>query len=540
MYVAVVPNRNSPPAILLREGYREDGRVKTRTLANITNWKPERIEAFRRALKGEFDGIALDVDPIVDKNFGILFALKKLADRLGITKALGKSRLGKIALFLVLARIADRGSRLSAVRWSEDHCVEEILGLDSVNGKEIYNALEWLYEKQAKIEKKLFDVYIRNKGETQALVLYDVTSSYLEGDCNELAAFGYDRDGKKGKKQIVVGLLTAADGEPLSIEVFEGNTSDPRTVASQIAKLKERFKVKDVVFVGDRGMVKKKGKEALKENGLKYISGLTNPQVRKLLKQGVIQLDLFDETVCEVQNSSVRLVLRKNDKVRWREHQRREDKLARLTELVEERNAFVMTSKRADPEAGLNRLIKWAGRYKLSSFVTLTLDDRRIVLTVDEEAKTSAGLLDGCYVLETDVSRDSMDCRAIDERYRSLQQVERDFRTLKNGFLEIRPIFVRKAARTRGHAFVAMLALKIIREAQEKLKKAFGSAEGREAILLDDALRILSRFCFYRWAIKDKEFLRLPQPDQRITAVFTAFGISPPRKSSRSMLAVDS
>jgi transposase len=528
MYVAVVPNRNSPPAILLREGYREGGKVKSRTLANLSDWKAERIEALKRALRGELDGLVGDADPTSDRIFGVLFVLKELADRLDITRALSRAPMGKLALFLVLARVATQGSRLSAVRWAEDHCVSEILGLDSVSEKQLYQALDWLTKHQERIEKKLYRAYAKKKGSPNMLVLYDVTSSYLEGECNELGQFGYCRDKKKGKKQIVIGLLTAADGEPLSVKVFEGNTSDPETVASQIEILKSRFAVEDVVFVGDRGMVKSKGKTALKESGFKYITALTNPQVRKLLKENILQPDLFDETVCDVEYRGLRLILRKNEKVRRKEEARREDKLRRLRELVQERNAFVSTSQRAQPEAGLRKLTNWTRRYKISSFVTLCLDHGQIVMSIDEQARADAGLLDGCHVLETDVSGEKMDAKTVDERYRSLQQVERNFRTLKTGFLEIRPVFVRKADRTRGHALVSMLALKIVREAQELLGKAIPSL-GKNNFGLEDALGSLSRWCFQSYHTDTVAFLRLQKPDHRQHAILTTLGIHPPR-----------
>jgi len=522
MYVAVVPNRNSPPAILLREGYREDGKVKNRTLANLSSWKPERIEALRRALKGEFDGLVGDVDPMSDRIFGVLFVLNKLAQRLGITKVLGWSRMGKLALFLVLARVADQGSRLSAVRWAQDHCVAEILGLDGVSEKELYHALDWLAQHQDKIEKKLYRRYAKEKGAPNVLVLYDVTSAYLEGECHELGRYGYCRDKKKGKKQVVVGLLTSADGEPLSVKVFEGNTADPETVASQIEVLKRRFAVEDVVFVGDRGMVKSKGKEALRESGFKHITALTNPQVRKLLKEGILQLDLFDETVCEVRHGALRLVLRRNEKVRRKEQARRDDKLRKLQELIEVRNAFVSASKRADPEAGLRQMSSWSKRHRISSFSALSVEGGRIILRVDEQAKADAGLLDGCYVLETDVGQEKMEAKTVDERYRSLQQVERNFRTLKTGFLEIRPLFIRKAGRTQGHALVCMMALKIVREMEQLLKSPLLGAGP------SDALLSLSRWCFQRYDMGGPTFLRLQRPDQRQVSILDALGIRPP------------
>jgi hypothetical protein len=284
----------------------------------------------------------------------------------------------------------------------------------------LYRALDWLAARQDEFERKLYLNYKRKKETKNILVLYDVTLSYLEGQRNEYGEYGYDRDKKKGKKQIVIGLLTGPDGEPLSVTVFKGNTSDPCTVSTQIATLKERFGIKDVVFVGDRGMVKNKGKQALFENGFKYITALTDPQVRKLLKENVIQLNLFDTAVCEVTHRNVRLVLRRNEAVTRKEARRRENKLDRFRELIAKRNEFVLNSQRADPEAGLRKLAKWAARHKLSSFVELSLNNNRIELIVDEHAQSEAGLLDGCYVMETDVSADMMDAETVDERYRSL------------------------------------------------------------------------------------------------------------------------
>jgi len=534
MYVATIPNRNSPPAILLREGFREGGKVKTRTLANITHWPPERIEALRGCLKGLFDHVAGTDDPVSDRVFAVLFVLKEIAQRLGIVQGLGRGRTATRALFLVLARVAHQGSRLSAVRWAADHAVAEILGLSSFDEDDLYDALDWLADHQETIEKRLFKTYVKDKGQPPALVLYDVTSSYFEGQQNELAEFGHNRDGKRGKKQIVIGLLTAPDGEPLAVRVFRGNTSDPTTVAEPIEILKERFRIREVVFVGDRGMVKSKGKKALSASQFKYITALTDPQTRKLLKKDVIQMGLFDEEACEVDHGEVRLVLRRNPAVARKEARRRQDKLRRLEKLVHERNAFVKGSKRAKPEAGLGRLNAWTKSHKISSFVALRLEDRRIVIEIDDQGKANHGLLDGCYVLETDVSADKMDAETIDDRYRDLQKVERDFRNMKTFLLEIRPIFVRKKSRTIGHVFCAMLALKISREIQSGLKAAFGTTEqGKDALTVTDALNALSRLCFQRQEVSGQEILSLPRPDVRQEAIFKALGVTPPRNAKR-------
>jgi hypothetical protein len=262
-----VPNRHSPPAILLRESFREGGKVRTRTLANLTSWAPARIEALRRALKGEFDGLSGDLPPTCGPIFAVLCVLKQFADRLGLTRVLGKERLAKLALFLVLVRVAAQGSRLSAVRWAAHHAVAETLGLGRVDSDDLYTALDALAPRQAQIEDALYHVVRRQTGPSPTVVLYDVTASSFEGECTDLAAFGYNRDKKPGKAQIVLGLMTMADGEPIAVHVFDGNTADPLTVPAQVETLRTRFGSTEVVFVGDRGMVQTKGQAALATAG---------------------------------------------------------------------------------------------------------------------------------------------------------------------------------------------------------------------------------------------------------------------------------
>lgn len=530
MFIATVPNRNSPPTILLRESYREEGKVKTRTLSNLTHWKPEKLDALRKALRGEYLGPGT---PESGKVFGTLFALKRLADELEITGALGHHEQAPLALFLVLARIAHGGSRLSAVRFAKQQAVEEVLNLEAFDEDDLYAALDWLEGEQTKIEQRLYKSYIDRCGTPPVLVLYDVTSSYFEGEQNELARFGYNRDGKRGKKQIVIGLLTADDGEPLAVRVFEGNTADPSTVATQIALLKTQFGIEEVVMVGDRGMLKAKGKQALKAEGWRYITALTDAQVRTLLKKGVLQTDLFDTDMTEVEHEGKRLILRRNEAVRHREQQRRDDKLTKLKQRIEERNAFVEAHVRAKPEAGLKQLQAWIKHHKLNAFVTITLTDRHIEMTINESAMQDSALLDGCYTLETNVSTDLMSPQTVEERYRDLQQVERNFRHLKTGFLEVRPIFLRKATRTKGHVFVAMLALKITRLFETKLRQAFGTTDASpDALTLDDALAALSRIIYLHYKEAGQVITRLPQPDPLQHSIFQALNISFPCNAS--------
>ncbi len=531
-----MPNRNSPPAILLRESYREGKTTKQRTLANLSRWDTARIEALRAALRGEFDdvkrailthGTSVESGPV----FGVLYALKKVAEDLGLPNVLGNSLLGKLSLFLVLSRIAHGGSRLSAVRWAKDHAVEEVLGLEAFDEEALYLALKSLAKRQEKIEKKLFENDVKRCGKAPGLFLYDVTSSYLEGEQNELGAFGYNRDGKKGKLQIVIGLLADEQGEPLAIRVFEGNTSDPSTVATQIEILKKRFGVTDVTFVGDRGMVKHSGKQALKAEGFHYISALTNPEIRKLLHSKTIQIHFFEEEVCEVEAGSLRYVLRKNESEARKEHHRLEDKCATLKKKVNERNAKVAASPRCNPKSGLRELELWVTGHKLSTFVKLSLKGRTLKITMDEAKKDHQMLLAGCYVLVTDVPKSQLDMQSVHDRYMYLERVEQDFRFMKTGFLEVRPIFVRKDEQTRGHVFVCMLALKLSREIKARLTGVFGTTDANpQAITLADALAALGRLCLLTYTADGTRVTRLPRPDEPQTRILEALKVQLPKK----------
>jgi len=523
MYIDTVPNRKSPPAVLLRESYREQGKVKKRTLANLSKLPAEVIAVIRQALAGP---VQLVTESVSGTIFGVLFVLNALAQQCGLQRALGHSRLASLTLFLVLARIAHQGSRLSAVRWARDHAVKAVLGLGSFDEEDLYAALDWAAEQQAAIEQRLYRDDVKRHGETPALVLYDVTSSYFEGEHNELSEYGYNRDGKKGKKQIVIGLLTASDGEPLSVEVFRGNTTDPQTIGAQVGKLASRFQVKEVVFVGDRGMIKAKGKVQLQQAHFRYISALTSPQIRKLINDKVIQPGLFDEQVVEVTHADKRLVLRRDPATQRKQQHRREDKLRRLKESVAKRNAFVAQSERARPEAGLRQLRQWASERKLCGFVELTLHEREIQLRIDEQAKADAALLDGCYCIESDVPVEHLSTQDVHDRYKDLQDVERNFRRLKTAFLEVRPIFVRKEQRTRGHVFIAMLALKVLRLMEQRLSASFATTDTNpEAENPESALAALSRLSLLHYTVGDQAIVGLPRADARQQQILDALQI---------------
>ena len=290
-----------------------------------------------------------------------------------------------------------------------------------------------------------------------------MTRSYLEGTHNELAAFGYNRDGKKGKRQMVIGLLCDEDGQPVSIEVFPGNTHDPQTFAAQITKVKARFGVHAITFVGDRGMSKGQQIEDLAQQGLHYLPAITKPQIDKLLRTGVLQLDLFDQEVAEVlADEGIRYVLRRNPVRAQEMRDTRQAKLATLQAQVAKQNHYLTEHPRANAQGALQKLVARAEKLRIADWVELTLTERVITLTIKEDAQQEAAKLDGCYVLKTDLTPAQAPKELVHDRYKDLASVEQAFRTCKTAHLEVRPIFLRREARTRAHAFVVMLAYLII------------------------------------------------------------------------------
>jgi transposase len=341
------------------------------------------------------------------------------------------------------------------------HAACDVLGLDAFDEDALYENLDWLAHRQAAVEEKLFAQ--RTKTPSVSLFLDDVTSSYLEGTQNELAAFGYNRDGKKGKRQIVIGLLCDEDGHPISIEVFPGNTQDPQTFAAQINKVKARFGVHEITFVGDRGLIKGQQVEDLAKQGCHYITAITKPQIEKLLRTGTLQMDLFDQEVAEVlADEGIRYVLRRNPVRAQEVRDTRHAKLATLQAQVAKQNHYLTDHPRANAQGALQKLVAKAVKLRLAAWVELTAEERSITLAINEDAQTEAAKLDGCYVLKTDLTPQQAAKELVHDRYKDLAAVEQAFRTCKTAYLEVRPIFLRREARTRAHAFVVMLAYQII------------------------------------------------------------------------------
>ena len=451
---------------LLRESYRAHGKVLHRTIANVSHCSKAEIEAMRLALrhKEALEHLGTIQDAITLKqemSFGAVWTVYQVARRLGIEQALGTTREGKLALWQVMARVIDQGSRLSAVRLAMSHAACDVLGLDAFNEDALYENLDWLAGAQAAIEDRLFAQ--RTKTTPVSLFLYDVTSSYLEGTHNALAAFGYNRDGKKGKMQIVIGLLCDEAGYPVSIEVFPGNTQDPHTFAAQINKVKARFGVTEITFVGDRGMIKGQQIEDLVQQGCHYITAITKPQIEKLLRTGTLQMDLFDQELAEVlADEGMRYVLRRNPVRAQAVRDTRQAKLATLQALVVKYNQYLTDHPRAKPQGAWQKLVARATTLRIADWVELTVTGRTLTLTVLEDAQTEAAKLDGCYVLKTDLTPAQAPKEMVHDRYKDLASVEQAFRSCKTAHLEVRPIFLRLEARTRAHAFVVMLAYQII------------------------------------------------------------------------------
>lgn len=490
--------------------------VRHKVLANLSKLPAPLVALVEEYCRAEREGRVLEIaheaiDPVIGPVYGQLAGLLALARALGIERALGSSPEGRLALFLVLARVAHRGSRLSAVRWAQTQAVAATLGLGAFNEDDLYAALDWLETQQERIETELAPR--RSPG---AVFLYDVTSSYLEGQKNELAAPGHNRDGKKYKKQIVAGLLTDGNGEPVSVQVYAGNTSDPTTVADQVRKLAKLYSAEEIVLVGDRGMIKAKGKELLASHGFRYITALTDPEIRRLLAQGVLQMELFDDAVTQVDDSKgLRYVLRRNPAMQERTRGRRADQLRKVRETVDARNELVENSLRADPLVSLREAQSRLRSYHLHGFVSARLDERRVVLDIDAAAQADAERLDGCYVVVSDVPADRVDAQTVWDRYGGLQQVERDFRTIKTTLLELRPLYLRKANRTRAHALVTMLALKLARELYRRVAPL--------GLTCQDALDRLAGVRLVTLAAPELGLWRLPtrwaDPEQSVLAV---------------------
>src|SRR5450432_2830674 len=472
MYVATVPNRHSPPAILLRESYRDDGKVKSRTLANLSHLPPHQIEALRLALAGSLPtaGTPLPDSFLIARSLphGHVAAVLGSLRNLHLDSILDPlpSRPRDLVVAMIAARILDPASKLATARGLHSDTLNSSLGdllhLDAAEESELYHAMDWLLPRQPRIEQELAKRHLSSGG----LVLYDLTSTYFEVRHCPLAKLGHSRDDKSGKPQIVFGLLTNSKGCPVAVEVFQGNTGDPKTVRSQVDKLRLRFQLKDVVLVGDRGMITSaRIREDLPaEHGIQWISALRANQIQKLAKDGQLQMSLFDRTdLVEIAHPDFpgeRLIACFNPLLAEERSRKRPDLLAATEKQLEKIAVATRRSKR--PLRGKHNIGLRAGkvlnRYKMGKHFQLRIEEdsfhyERKKVNIEREQN-----LDGIYVIRTSVKKEVLSSQEVVASYKSLSGVERAFRSLKTVDLQVRPIHHRLPDRVRAHILLCTLA----------------------------------------------------------------------------------
>jgi transposase len=493
--------------ILIRDSSKKNGKTCKKTIANITHLPQNKINILKKVFSNNNDFIVTDLSKLKSKqqrSIGAVWLLHESAKILHIKEALGNARKGLLALWLVFSRLIDQGSRLSSVRLANMHAACEVLKIKKpFDENTLYSVLDWCAVNQEKIEKKLFELRY-NKETKPKLFLYDITSSYLEGNNNEYADYGYNRDGKKNKKQIVIGLLTDEEGFPVSVKVFKGNKSDQSTVIDQIRKIKDQFGCSRITLVGDRGMIKSPQIEQLHDEDFNFISAITKAQIEKMLKDKTIDMELFDNSLCEIETDGFRYILRRNP-IRCNEiRENRNQKIEYIKRYLKKTNEYLKEHKRAKPEIADRKLMDKINRFKLGSFVKLSEDKRVFGLDIDEDLKSEEEKLDGCYVLKTDLKKEDADKNLIHKRYKDLFFVEKAFKNMKTGLLETRPIFVRKKKRTEGHIFIVMLSYMIFKYLTKKWKDF--------NLTVEEGINELSTVCMEKIILDDIEVTYIPEP----------------------------
>jgi hypothetical protein len=468
MYVARVPNRGSPPAVLLRESYREAGKVKNRTLANLSSWPEAKVDALSRVLKGQPPAAALDGAFEITRSLphGHVAAVLGTLRDLGLEELIdpAPSRHRDLVTAMAAAQVIAPGSKLAIARGLRDataaSSLGEVLGLGSCDEDDLYAAMDWLQARQEQIQDALAARHLAGG----TLVLYDVSSAAFEGRTCPLGAIGHPKDGVRGRLQIVYGLLTSKEGIPVAIEVFAGNTGDPKTVASQVDKVKDRFGISQVVLVGDRGMLTAaRLREDVRPAGLDWITALRAPQVKKLVRDGDLQLTLFDtQDLAEITSPDFpgeRLVACMNP-FQEAERARKRESLLAATEADLAKIAAACARVRA-PLRGQDKIAvrvdRVLNRRKVGKHFTIDIGENRFSYHRNQDSITAEAALDGIYVLRTSVEPGDLDSGEIVSSYKALAQVERAFRAF-NTDLDIRPIRHRTEDRVRAHVFLRMLS----------------------------------------------------------------------------------
>lgn len=470
MHIEHVPNRGRRPTILLRQSYREGKKVRKRTLANLTHWRPEHVEGLQVLLKGGTAIHSLDDAFSIERSLphGHVAAVLGTVRKLGLDKLIapGHSRQRKLVLAMVVERLVTPRSKLAVARaLSEPSCgssLSEELCLGQVDEDELYGAMDWLLERQDAIEKQLAERHLHNGD----LVLYDLTSVALEGRKCPLGKLGYSRDNEPGKPQVVFGLLCDKDGRPVAVEGYAGNVSDPNTVADQVRKCRERFELDNIVLVGDRGLLTQaRIEEDLKPNdGIDWISALRAPQIQALVECGSIQLSLFDQKdLAEISHPKYpgeRLVVCRNPLLA-EERQRKRRELLEATERLLD-PIVAATARQRRPLRGKDKIGLRVGRllnrHKMGKHFKLNISEGRFSYQRDEQSIAHEERLDGLYVIRTSVPAEQLDSEQTVLAYKRLSRVEQAFRSYKRSGLQVRPVYHRRPKRVRAHLLICMLA----------------------------------------------------------------------------------
>jgi transposase len=476
MHVHVVPNRGSPPTVLLRESYREGSKVGKRTLANLSSLSAAQIEAIRATLRGEaLQPVAQCFEITASRSHGHVQAVTLTLQRLGLAGVLGSKpcRERDLVLAMVAARIVAPHTKLATTRWWHTTTLAEDFGVADASEDDLYAAMDWLLARQDTIQKKLATRHLSEGG----LVLYDLSSSYFEGSCCPLAKLGYSRDGKKGLLQVNYGLLTDARGCPVAVSVYEGNVADSLTLMPEVQRLREDFRLEQLVLVGDRGMISNKAIAELRESdGIAWITALKSVSIRALVEQGQLQLDLFDErNLLELSSPDYpgeRLVACRNPELAKLRGHKREELLVATERNLDKVKLRVDAGKLAgQDEIGL-RVGKLINQYNMAKHFELAIGDNTFTFARKSNAIAAEAALDGIYIIRTSVAPTQMDSAECVRNYKSLANVERAFRSLKTIDLKVRPIHHRTADRVRAHIFLCMLAYYVewhMREAWREL-----------------------------------------------------------------------
>jgi len=485
MYIAIIPNRSSPPAVLLRESFRDAGHVKNRTLANLSAWSSERLAALRQILRGEPSRSALSGPPsgveiVRSRPHGHVAAVLGTVRRLDLERLLASHATTARALVvaMLVQRLLAPGSKLATARGlapaTRSSTLSEVLALPAVDEDDLYAALDWLVARQGAIEQAL----ARRHLQAGQLVLYDVTSTYFEGRCCPLAKRGHSRDGQRDKLQIVFGILTNGQGCPVAVEVFEGNTGDPKTVQRALTKVRERFGLERLILVGDRGMLTaaRIREELVGVEGVQWITALRAPAIAALVQGGALQLSLFDQRdLVEITHPDYpgeRLIVCKNPLLAAERTRKRQELLAATERELATIAAATQRGRRplrGQTAIGL-RVGKVLGRYKVGKHFTLEITERTFHSARDEAAIAEEAALDGLYVIRTSVDAARLPAAATVQSYKRLAEVERAFRSLKTVDLHVRPIHHRKPDRVRAHVFLCLLAYYVEWHMRQALK----------------------------------------------------------------------